>query len=506
MAVFAKIVQKVRQVLVRRHSQTTSLAPSTVVMDSSALDGVSRPRAAARLDRLPPTRWLGAIMALLFLSWLIESYDIGLTGSVLPSLTQQFALSTAMKSFVAIAANIGIVIGIVPAGRLADRFGRRRVLIVGTFAYAVLTFATGFAPDIGGVIALRILDGMAMGAVFPIPYIYACELCPPNRRGRYTGWADSFLSFGYFLSPLLALILIPNVNNTTGWRIMFFIGGLPILFVVLAWRYLPESPRWYESRGRFVECEAVLATMEDRAQRSLNAPLAPLACDDGAVMTPTPHPLREMFTPPLRRRSATLWATFGGTFFIFYSIQIFMPTAVTKMGYTLTSAFAFTAVIVGVSIPGKLLESWVVERWGRKPVIITFTVVAAVASLFFGFVRGAVPILIVGCLMSFFGIGVDPAVKTYTSESYPTEIRAWGVATTEGFGRLISGVVGPSLIPVVLDNLGPGAVYALVGSVALIAAAVVLVFGRETRGLTLEQSASWDQWPAPPRSRRNRHE
>jgi putative MFS transporter len=167
-----------------------------------------------------------------------------------------------------------------------------------------------------------------------------------------------------------------------------------------------------------------------------------------------------------------------------------MPTAVTKMGYNLTSAFAFTAVIVGVSIPGKLLVSWVVERWGRKPVIISFTVVAAAASFVFGFARGAVLVLILGCLISFFGIAVDPAVKTYTSESYPTEIRAWGVATTEGFGRLISGVLGPSLIPVVLSNFGVGAAFSLVGAVALIAVVVLAVFGRETSALTLEQSAN----------------
>gem|GEM_PF-481105 len=452
-------------------------------------NNAKRPRAAARLDRLPASRWLASIMGLLFLSWLIESYDIGLTGAVLPSLTQQFALSTAMKSFVAIAANIGIVIGIVPAGRLADRFGRRNVLIVGTTAYAILTFATGFVHGIASLITLRIVDGMAMGAVFPIPYIYACELCPPNRRGRFIGWADSFLSFGYFLSPLLALLLIPNVDDTSGWRVMFMIGGLPILFALLAWRFLPESPRWFESKGRWVEAEAALAKMEARAERSLGAPLAPLAPELEQPVAAPLHPLRAIFTPPLRRRSATLWVTFGGTFFIFYSIQIFMPTVVAKMGYPLTSAFAFTAVIVGVSIPGKLLESFVIERWGRKPVIIGFTVIAAVAAIIFGFVRGAVPIIILGCLMSFFGIGVDPAVKTYTSESYPTEIRAWGVATTEGFGRLISGVAGPALIPIVLSNFGVGAVYSLVGSVALIAVVVVFVFGRETHGMTLEQSA-----------------
>jgi putative MFS transporter len=431
-------------------------------------------------------------MALLFLSWLIESYDVGLTGSVLPSLTNQFALSTGMKSFVAISANIGIVIGIIPAGRLADQFGRRRVLIIGTVAYAILTFATGFADNVGSLIALRIADGMAMGAVFPIPYILASEFCPPQRRGRYIAWADSFLSFGYFLSPLLALWLIPNVDNTTGWRVMFMIGGLPVVFALLLWRYLPESPRWYESRGRWAEAEEVLATMETRAERLNAEPLRPLPAlepDEERPSTVAPHPLRAIFVPPFRRRSITLWATFGGTFFIFYSVQTFMPTAITKMGYTLTSAFAFTAVIVGVSIPGKLFVSWIVERWGRKPVIISFTVVAAGASFIFGFVRGAVPVLLLGCVISFFGIAVDPAVKTYTSESYPTEIRAWGVATTEGFGRLISGVIGPSLIPVVLSNFGVGAVFSLVGAVALVAVVVLAAFGRETKDLTLEQSA-----------------
>lgn len=448
-----------------------------------------RPRAAARLDRLPASKWLAGIMGLLFLSWLIESYDIGLTGSVLPSLTQQFGLSTGMKSFVAVAANIGIVIGIVPAGRLADHFGRRKVLIVGTAAYAILTFSTGFVHGLDSLIALRIVDGIAMGAVFPIPYIYASELCPPNRRGRFTGWADSFLSFGYFLSPLLALILIPNVHDTHGWRVMFMIGGMPILFALLAWRFVPESPRWLESKGQWAKSEAALKRMEARAERSLGVPLAPLPPEvDSTSVTPR-QSWRAIFQRPLRRRAITLWITFGGTFFIFYSIQTFMPTVVSQMGYSLSSAFAFTAIIVGVSIPGKLLESYVVERWGRKPVIIGFTTIAALAAMTFGFVRGAVPVIILGCLMSFFGIGVDPAVKTYTSESYPTEIRAWGVATTEGFGRLISGVAGPSLIPIVLSNFGVGAVYSLVGSVALIAVVIVFIFGRETHGMTLEQSA-----------------
>jgi putative MFS transporter len=452
--------------------------------------------AADRLDRLPAGWWLRRIMVVLFLSWLIESYDIGLTGSVLPSLTHQFHLSTGMKSLVSISANIGIVAGIVPAGWLADRFGRKRVLVGGTAAYAVLTFLVGLAPGIGWVIALRMVGGLAMGAVFPLPYVYGSELCPPHVRGRFTGIADAFLSVGYFLSPLLAVWLIPTTADTTGWRIMFLIGGIPVVFAaIVAWA-LPESPRWYEAHGRWDEASAVLDGIEARAAAELGHDLPPAVHHDDGDPDQAADPagpreaMRTLLGPARRRSTLMLWVAFGGTFFLFYSVQTFMPTVVHQMGFTLTSSFAFTAVIVGVSLPGKLLEAWVVERWGRKPVIISFTLIAAVSAAAFGFVRGAVPVLVLGCLISFFGIGVDPAVKVYTAESYPTRLRAVGTGSTEGFGRLLSGVVGPSLIPPLLAAVGVGAVWVLVAAAAVVAVATVALIGTETAGRGLEATST----------------
>ncbi len=448
-------------------------------------------RAAERLDRLPSSRWLQGVMAILFLGWLVESYDVGLTGSVLPSLTALYHLGTGLKTVVSISSAVGIVLGIAPAGWLADRFGRKRIMIAGTVAYAVLTCLTGLAGSIAMVIVLRVLAGIAMGAVFPLPYAYASELCPPSLRGRFTGIADSFLSVGYFLSPLLALVLIPTATNDSGWRAMFFLGALPLVFAVLAWRYVPESPRWYEARNRLAESERVLEQIEARVAAELGRPLAPLPSVRAAPEVPAGgSAARILFSRRYLRRSAVLWTTFGGIFFVFYSIQTFMPTVVASMGFSLTSAFVFTAVIVGVSVPGKLLEAWLVERWGRRPVIIAFGLLAAVAALAFGFTRGVVPVLLVGSVMSFFGIGADPAVKVYTAESYPTNIRATGTAATEGFGRLLAGVIGPSLVPLLLVAGGVIAVYSLVGVAALIAVATVAVFGEETRGRTLEAISS----------------
>ena len=438
-------------------------------------------------------------MAVLFLGWLVESYDIGLVGSVMPSLSHLYHLGTGQKSLLATASTIGIVAGIVPAGWLADHYGRKRVLIIGTLAYSVVTVATGLVDSFDSIVALRIVAGLAMGAVFPLPYAYGSELLPSSIRGRFTGIADSFLSVGYFASPLLAAFLIPSVDNSTGWRIMFFIGGIPVLFALLAWRVLPESPRWYEARGRYADSEGVLERIESRVQNELGRPLpvvVPLNRPGAAKPTGPGSAWKVMLHPTMLRRSVVLWITFGGMFFVFYSIQTFMPTLVHSMGFTLTSSFAFTSIIVAVSIPGKLLEAWLVERWGRKPVIISFGVMAAISALVFGVVRGAVLVVGVGAVMSFFGIGIDPAVKIYTAESYPTAIRGTATAATEGFGRFLSGIVGPAIIPPLLAVGGVAAVYGVIGTVAAVAVLTVALFGEETRGRSLEQLG--DLVPAVP--------
>src|ERR1700721_2081707 len=110
--------------------------------DNQAVEVAQSVQAAQRLDRLPASRWLTSVMAILFLGWLVESYDIGLTGSVLPSLTAIYHLGTGLKSLVSISSSAGVVLGIVPAGWLADRVGRKRVMIGGTIAYSILTFLT----------------------------------------------------------------------------------------------------------------------------------------------------------------------------------------------------------------------------------------------------------------------------------------------------------------------------------------------------------------------------
>src|SRR2546421_240873 len=132
----------------------------------------------ARIDRLPMSREIWGIMLLAGVAWLVESYDVGVIGSVLPSLQKEFQLGAFSVGLLAIASTLGIVIGVIPAGWMAHTIGRKNTLITGTAWYSVFALLCGFAPTPAALVVLRFLAGLGMGAIFPIPYAMASVQLP----------------------------------------------------------------------------------------------------------------------------------------------------------------------------------------------------------------------------------------------------------------------------------------------------------------------------------------
>jgi MFS transporter, putative metabolite:H+ symporter len=441
-----------------------------------------------RIDRLPASREIWRILLLAGVAWLIESYDIGIMGNALPSLSAQYQPSSFLTGTLTTASTFGLVIAIIPAGRLADRIGRKQVLILGTAWYALFTLLCGFSSNISLLIAFRFISGLGMGAVFPIPYAMASELTSRHIRGAMTAFLDSFLSFGYFLSPLLALWLIPNLGVDVGWRILFYIGGIPLLYVPVLYKWLPESPRWLQIKGRHDEADRIVRYLENAVERRTGAPLPEPEIEDVSPGEQVNEKAsRSRFQREYIRRTVMMCVIFACIFIIFYAVQTFTPTVLIKQGYGVGNAFLLTTIIVIASIPGKYAAGYAVERWGRKPTLIWFSAVAAISAVVFGFAPNAVVAIIFGCLMSFFGIGVDPVVKIYGAEQYPTHIRETGVSIFEGVGRLFSGVLAPYIMVYLLTSFNVAGSYIFIAVVALIGVGVVAMLGTETRGEPLEK-------------------
>src|SRR5437764_2684087 len=466
-----------------------------------------RPAISARIDRLPLGREIWGIMLLAGVAWLVESYDVGVIGSVLPSLQKEFQLGALSVGLLAIASTLGIVIGVIPAGWTADTIGRKNILILGTAWYAVFSLLCGFAPTPAALVVLRFVPGLGMGAIFPIPYAMAAELTPQHFRGAMTAILDSFLSVGYFAAPLIAFAVIPSMPQDLGWRVLFYIGGFPLLIVPALLKWMPESPRWLEVKGYTRQADAIVSRLEHDIERRTGGQLPPpqiadieakgdtggainRAPTDGAVVrTRQKGRYIQILERPFLKRTVMMWIAFSCILFIFYAIQTYTPTVLIQKGYGNASAFLLTAIIVVASIPGKYAAAFAVERFGRKATLTWFTGAAAVAAVLFGFLHNPVLSLSCGIILAFFGIGVDPVIKIYGAEQYPTRIRETGIGLFEGVGRFFGGALAPFIMALLLAGSGVPGSYLFVALLALVGIGAVALLGTETKGRTIEHAS-----------------
>ena len=461
----------------------------------------------ARIDRLPLSREIWGIMLLAGVAWLVESYDVGVIGSVLPSLQKEFQLGAFSVGLFAIASTLGIVISVIPAGWLADNTGRKKILIIGTAWYSVFSLLCGFAPTPTALVLLRFASGLGMGAIFPIPYAMAAELTPQHFRGAMTSVLDSFLSVGYFMAPLIAFALIPRLPQDIGWRTLFYVGAFPLVYVPVLLKWMPESPRWLEVKGHIREADAIVSRLEHDIERRTGEQLPPpqiadieaksdtggainrAPADGGVVRTRQKGRYIQILHRPYLKRTVMMWVAFSCILFIFYAIQIYTPTVLMQQGYANSMAFLLTAIIVVASIPGKYAAAFTVERFGRKATLTWFTGAAAVAAVLFGFSHNPALSLTCGIILAFFGIGVDPVIKIYGAEQYPTRIRETGIGLFEGVGRFFGGALAPFIMAFLLAGSGVAGSYLFVALLALVGIGAIALLGTETKGRTIEHAS-----------------
>src|SRR6266566_989697 len=429
----------------------------------------------ARIDRLPLSREIWSIMLLAGVAWLVETSDVGVIGSVLPSLQKEFQLGAFSVGLLSIASTLGIVIGVIPAGWRADTIGRKKILVTGTAWYSVFSLLCGFAPTPAALVVLRFVAGLGMGAIFPIPYAMAAELTPRHFRGAMTAILDSFLSVGYFAAPLIAFAVIPSMSQDMGWRVLFYIGGFPLLFVPALLKWMPESPGWLEVKGHTREADAIVSKLEHDIERRTGGQLPPPQIeakgvtgnlDSGANRSTRPRGrYNQIFQRPYLKRTVMMWVAFSCILFIFYAIQTYTPTVLIQKGYANSMAVLLTAIIVVASIPGKYAAAFAVERFGRKATLTC------------------------GVILAFFGIGVDPVIKIYGAEQYPTRIRETGIGLFEGVGRFFGGALAPFIMAFLLAGSGVAGSYLFVALLALVGLGAVAVLGTETKGRTIEHAS-----------------
>lgn len=431
----------------------------------------------SRVQRLPVGKFHYTLLWVIGLGWMFDAMDTGLISFILTKMATEWSMSPAEKGWVVSIGFVGMAIGAVCSGALADRWGRRNVFAVTLVTYSIATALCAFAPNLTWLLAFRFIVGLGLGGQLPVAVTLVSEYIPAQVRGRFIVLLESFWGLGWLVAALVSYFVIPSY----GWHVAFLIGGLPALYVFMILKKVPESVPYLINRGRIEEAHALVQKLERECGVEViqQIEVKPVATKQSVSFS-------QLWSNPFAKRTLMLWLIWFGIVYSYYGIFTWLPSLLVKQGYSIVQSFEYVLVMILAQLPGYIAAAWLVEKLGRKWTLAGFIGLCAVSAYFFGQANTVTLIMFWGCLMSFFNLGAWGVLYTYTPEQYPTNIRAFGSGWASAIGRM-GGIVAPLVVTqMMVQSNGFHHVFMMFTAVLFAVALVILVLGEETKGKTLE--------------------
>jgi MFS transporter, SP family, galactose:H+ symporter len=430
----------------------------------------------------------------------IYGYDTGVVAGALLFIPREMGLSTAETSSIATTLALGMIIGALAGGRLADRFGRRITMVGVGVGYVVFALLSAVAQGIVFLDIARFLVGLTVGVTLVTAPVFIAESSPARTRGSLLVAYQVATVAGIMCSYLVDYWLAP----WSAWRWMFGVSAIPAALVTLVLLRLPDTPRWYAMKGRREEAAAVLARIEPEADAD-----AELAAIQEALQEERGGSVPQLLRPPYRRAAlfviglGLLIQLTGINAIVYYTPLIFK-----ELGLTGNAALLLVPALVQfVGLLATVAALRIVDRVGRRKVLLAGIATMVVANLLMiavfaiGLGGGVSGLAFAGILLFIagFDFGFGALVWVYASESFPAPLRATGssvMLTADLVGNLIIAQFFLS----VLAQIGGVWTFAIFGVLAVVSFFYVLALAPETRGRPLEDiRLYWEnggRWPS----------
>jgi AAHS family 4-hydroxybenzoate transporter-like MFS transporter len=431
------------------------------------------------LDERPLGGFQYRLLILCGLCMILDGFDVQAMGYVAPALLEDWGIAKAALGPVFGSGLLGLMLGALLFGAVADRIGRRPVLLLCTLLFSAGMLATSLAASLPQLIALRLVTGIGLGGIMPNAMALAGEYSPARRRASLMMIISCGFTAGALLGGLLAAWLIP----AHGWRAVFIVGGAaPLLLWLPMLRGLPESAKFLLLRGRPAQALFWLRRMD---------PALPADCQPWLAEQPASrNPVIELFRHGLARRTLLLWLLSFLNLIVLYFLSNWMPSLLRAQGLDMRHALLAGSMLQLGGVVGTLAFGHWIDRLGFRKVLLTSFLLAALGLWTLGGIEGEA-LWLYGLLFcaGFCVIGVQPAVNALAASAYPTGLRATGVGWSLGIGR-IGSVLGPWLGGVLIGlSWSQPALFALLALLALAAAAVVWAYHREPARTRAEEAA-----------------
>lgn len=436
-----------------------------------------------RIERLPITPMLWRVLFLTGIGWMFDAMDQGMVAGVMASIGKEWNLTNTDLGLLGSASAAGMAIGAAIAGMVADRWGRKTVVTFTLVLYGLASAVSGIAPNFSLLLLFRFLTGLGLGGELPAASTLVSEFSPAKARGRMVVLLESFWAWGWIAASLIAYLLIPIY----GWRIGFFLGGIPALYAAYLRKNIPESPRYLEQKGRFQEADEIVSKMEQQAGVNNDRETVVNQPEGKKTRNIT---LSDLWSRAYVRRTFVLWVLWLGINFGYYGFVLWTPTLLVGKGFSLVRGFEFTLIMSIAQLPGYYSAAYLIERVGRKAVLVVYLAGTALSAYLFGHAASVTSVLAFGCLLYFFSLGAWGAVYAYTPEVYPTRVRGSGAGWAAAVGR-IGAIAAPYIVGLVYETNGKQAgftyVFLMLTIVFAVVAVVIALAGIETKGRTLDE-------------------
>ncbi|WP_051303517.1 MFS transporter [Comamonas composti] len=430
-------------------------------------------------------QWL--VFALCFFIVLLDGFDTAAIGYIAPSLIAEWGVSKPALAPVLSAALFGLAAGALMAGPLADRLGRKSVLVGSVAVFALACLASGFSPDIQTLALLRFVTGVGLGAAMPNAVTLMSEYCPDARRATLTNAMFCGFPLGAAFGGFLAAWMIPHF----GWRSVLILGGaVPLLLVVALIVFLPESVRYMVARQYPVErIRRTLARIAGHAVQGVQR----FVMTESAPAGQGRSGLGLVLSREYRVGSVMLWLAYFMGLVIFYALMNWMPVLFKEAGLDPKTG-TLVAALFPLGGVGAVFFGWLMDRFNANRIIAIGYALTAASIWWIGQTAGqlgwlVVAVFVAGTIMN----TAQSSMPALAASFYPTSGRATGVAWMLGIGRF-GGIAGSYLVAeLTARELGFSQIFAVVAIPGLIAMAALVIKQMASPARTAEPAQAASQ-------------
>jgi AAHS family 4-hydroxybenzoate transporter-like MFS transporter len=424
------------------------------------------------IDARPMSAVQWRLVALCFLVVALDGFDVAIVGHIAPALRAEWSLGVAALGPLFAAGLFGLMVGALVVGPLADRYGRKTMLIVSVVCFGAVSVVSALSNDIVTLNVLRFLTGLGLGGAMPTAITLTSEFCPTPRRSSLV----TIMFCGFTLGSAVGGLVAAQVVTDYGWRPLLVAGGVaPLLLVPVLWWAMPESVRYLA--GRRDGAPRIVATLQ-RIAADANLEGATFNEPRGRKESP----VRALFAVDLRTGTLLLWLTFFMSLLVVYLLSNWMPTLIQRSGLSLRGASLITASFQLGGTVGAIVLGWLMDRLNPHHVLGVAYLAAAGFVTIMGLAT-TTPWLMTAAVFGagFCVSGSQIGANALAAEFYPTACRATGVSWALGIGR--SGSIVGSLVGglMLTQGWGLGTVYGLVAIPVSIAAVSILSLGLSRR-------------------------